>query len=249
MRGALLALAATAVALTAGSTFAEAATGPVAASRPTIAGTLEQGKRLVASPGTWTGSGTITYAYQWYRCDANGANCSSMHGADGRRQTPMSRTTSATRSPWRWSAPPTPTGHDSRLLVTRRVGSSRRREKPGCDGAAAVDGRPRSPGSCSRSRRCRWVGSAERDDLCPGSAATGWVVPAPRSRRRRPTRTRSRRCRRGSCPAHDGDGNGLPRLRHRPCSASRADLRARRRVPWPRGRPRRSPARCSKGSR
>ncbi len=81
MRGALLALAATAVALTAGSTFAEAATGPVAASRPTITGTLQQGKKLVGSPGTWTGSGTITYAYQWYRCDANGAKCSSIHGS------------------------------------------------------------------------------------------------------------------------------------------------------------------------
>ena len=55
--------------------------GPVSNSRPAIAGTLEQGKRLSATAGTWAGSGTITYAYQWYRCDGNGAHCSSVHGA------------------------------------------------------------------------------------------------------------------------------------------------------------------------
>jgi hypothetical protein len=57
------------------------AAGPVANGRPTIAGTLEQGNRLTATAGTWAGSGTITYAYQWYRCDASGAHCSSVHGA------------------------------------------------------------------------------------------------------------------------------------------------------------------------
>jgi hypothetical protein len=60
---------------------AEAATGPVASARPTIAGTLQQAKKLTASPGTWSGSGAITYAYQWYRCDGSGAHCSSVHGA------------------------------------------------------------------------------------------------------------------------------------------------------------------------
>ena len=58
-----------------------AAPGPSANGRPTIAGTLEQGNRLTATAGTWAGSGTITYAYQWYRCDASGAHCSSVHGA------------------------------------------------------------------------------------------------------------------------------------------------------------------------
>ena len=55
--------------------------GPVATSRPAVAGTLQQGSRLTATAGTWAGSGTITYAYQWYRCDAGGAHCSSVHGA------------------------------------------------------------------------------------------------------------------------------------------------------------------------
>jgi hypothetical protein len=58
-----------------------AGTGPVATSRPTVTGALRVGARLTAKPGTWTGRGTIAYAYQWSRCDANGAHCSSIHGA------------------------------------------------------------------------------------------------------------------------------------------------------------------------
>ena len=55
--------------------------GPTSASPPSVTGSLQQGARLTATAGTWAGSGTITYAYQWYRCDANGAHCSSIHGA------------------------------------------------------------------------------------------------------------------------------------------------------------------------
>jgi len=57
------------------------APGPVASGRPTVAGTLQQGRQLTATAGTWSGRGTITYAYQWYRCDASGAHCSSIHGS------------------------------------------------------------------------------------------------------------------------------------------------------------------------
>lgn len=57
------------------------APGPLATARPTIAGQLQQGSRLAGSAGAWSGSGTITYAYQWYRCDANGAHCSLIRGA------------------------------------------------------------------------------------------------------------------------------------------------------------------------
>ncbi len=55
--------------------------GPTSASPPSVTGSLQQGAKLTATPGTWAGSGTITYAYQWYRCDGNGAHCSSIHGA------------------------------------------------------------------------------------------------------------------------------------------------------------------------
>lgn len=55
--------------------------GPAASSRPSISGTLRAGSRLVGRPGTWLGTGTITYAYQWYRCDSAASHCSSVHGA------------------------------------------------------------------------------------------------------------------------------------------------------------------------
>jgi len=54
-----------------------------ATSSPTIAGTVEVGQRLAGGTGVWTGSAPITYAYQWYRCDAGGAHCLSVHGATG----------------------------------------------------------------------------------------------------------------------------------------------------------------------
>jgi len=59
----------------------KAAPGPALAAAPAVSGVVQQGRRLSATSGTWTGSGTIAYAYQWYRCDAAGAHCSSVHGA------------------------------------------------------------------------------------------------------------------------------------------------------------------------
>ncbi|HEX4679252.1 MAG TPA: hypothetical protein VH210_08660 [Gaiellaceae bacterium] len=55
--------------------------GPKSTAAPAVSGGASQGSQLTATPGTWTGSGTISYAYQWYRCDAAGAHCSSVHGA------------------------------------------------------------------------------------------------------------------------------------------------------------------------
>lgn len=78
----------TATTTTAATTTAPPATttapaGPVATVRPRIVGALRVGERLTADAGTWTGSGTVAYAYQWYRCDASGSHCSSIHGATG----------------------------------------------------------------------------------------------------------------------------------------------------------------------
>jgi hypothetical protein len=42
---------------------------------PSISGTPAQGQTLTATNGTWGGSTPITYAYEWRRCDAAGANC------------------------------------------------------------------------------------------------------------------------------------------------------------------------------
>src|SRR6185436_4644146 len=58
-----------------------AAGGPVATVSPTATGPAVQGKKLTGVAGTWTGSGKIKYAYQWYRCDAAGAHCKSIHGS------------------------------------------------------------------------------------------------------------------------------------------------------------------------
>jgi hypothetical protein len=55
--------------------------GPSSRALPTVAGTIQQGKKLTGSTGSWSGAGTIGYGYQWYRCDAAGAHCSSVHGA------------------------------------------------------------------------------------------------------------------------------------------------------------------------
>jgi hypothetical protein len=56
---------------------------PVATSRPAVNGTLQQGSRLTANPGSWSASGPVGFAYQWSRCDAAGGHCSSIHGATG----------------------------------------------------------------------------------------------------------------------------------------------------------------------
>jgi hypothetical protein len=55
--------------------------GPVITAQPTVSGITEAGSRLAAGSGTWTSATTVSYAYQWYRCDAAGAHCSSIHGA------------------------------------------------------------------------------------------------------------------------------------------------------------------------
>ncbi|MES1246147.1 MAG: hypothetical protein ABUS54_00560 [Actinomycetota bacterium] len=65
------------------TTAVTAPAGPVASVQPSITGTAQQGQRLVAASGTWTGSVTVTFAYQWYRCDALISHCNSIHGATG----------------------------------------------------------------------------------------------------------------------------------------------------------------------
>jgi hypothetical protein len=55
--------------------------GPSSSAAPTVAGTVEQGSQLTGSAGSWTGSGTIAYGFNWFRCDAAGAHCLSIHGA------------------------------------------------------------------------------------------------------------------------------------------------------------------------
>jgi hypothetical protein len=51
---------------------------PVNTAPPTIAGSAQQGQTLTAGPGGWSGAQPISYAYQWQRCDTNGANCANI---------------------------------------------------------------------------------------------------------------------------------------------------------------------------
>ena len=55
--------------------------GPSNTGGPTVAGTAGQGSQLTGAAGTWTSAGTINYSFNWFRCDAAGAHCLSIHGA------------------------------------------------------------------------------------------------------------------------------------------------------------------------
>ena len=54
---------------------------PVAQSPPTLSGPAQSGAQLTASPGTWSPTPT-SYAYKWTRCNAAGARCKKVRGAN-----------------------------------------------------------------------------------------------------------------------------------------------------------------------
>ncbi len=55
---------------------------------PAGGGVAHDGEALSADPGTWNGTGTLSYGYQWQRCDADGNNCQNIAGATGSHYTP-----------------------------------------------------------------------------------------------------------------------------------------------------------------
>ena len=160
-------------------------TGPSSSATPAVAGTSQQGKQLTGSTGHWSGSGAIGYAYQWYRCDAAGAHCTSIHGVDeadlharrqGRRPDARIRRPRHRRH-----------GHRHGLRESRRPGrreptphSCRRRNR----GSRAWPGRARR----SRSPAAAGTRRLPPSPTC-GSAATRTAASAPRSQARRPPPT------------------------------------------------------------
>ena len=65
------------------SSAAEANYAPVATKEPSIVGTVAVGQTLTAIPGQWTSDSTISFSYQWERCDGVGNNCANIAGAIG----------------------------------------------------------------------------------------------------------------------------------------------------------------------
>jgi hypothetical protein len=59
---------------------------PLSTVAPGITGTAAQGQPLTATSGTWS-NGPTSFAYQWERCDAIGANCAPVAGASGQTYT------------------------------------------------------------------------------------------------------------------------------------------------------------------
>jgi hypothetical protein len=76
-------------ALAALTVAATVAAAPTSSIRPALTGTFAVGKQLTGDAGTWAGSGSLAYAYQWYRCTAAGAKCTAVHGATAPAYTPV----------------------------------------------------------------------------------------------------------------------------------------------------------------
>ncbi len=72
------------VTATAGAQAASAA--PVNLSPPVVKGKTSDGKKLKASPGSWSG-GKPSFSYAWERCDGAGENCAPVAGAGAAYQT------------------------------------------------------------------------------------------------------------------------------------------------------------------
>jgi hypothetical protein len=70
-----------ALAIFATAGVAASAAKPVNSSPPTISGTVQEGKTLTATRGTWDNTPT-DYNYFWRRCGAGGGSCSNISGAN-----------------------------------------------------------------------------------------------------------------------------------------------------------------------
>jgi hypothetical protein len=90
---------------------AAASGAPTNASSPRISGTANDGQKLKAFAGSWSGQKPIAYAYQWTRCEASGEECEEISSAAKR----VYKVTSAD------------VGHTLRVLVTASDATGRTR--------------------------------------------------------------------------------------------------------------------------
>ena len=215
--------------------------GPAAnTAGPTVGGVARDGSTLTANPGTWDGTPTITYEYQWQRCDAAGANCVDIPGETGSTYT----------------LTPADVGSTIRVLVTavNDAGSS----APSASAPSATS--PSSPRPTSRSRSSADPpGRPDADDHDRqlerhGAAGLRRPVAALRRARRelrrhrrrdrlelRPGRRRRRRTVRSEVTATNDAGDAAAVLR--------ADDHGRPRPAGQHRRCRPSPARCATARR
>jgi hypothetical protein len=83
-------------------TATSAATATVAPAQPgntgapTISGVAQDMQTLTASPGSWSGTPPISYAYQWRRCDFGNLVCSDITGATSQTYTVVAGDVGAT---------------------------------------------------------------------------------------------------------------------------------------------------------
>jgi fibronectin type 3 domain-containing protein len=64
------------------------AVAPSEITLPTVDGLAQHGEQLHATTGRWSGTRPFAIAYQWRRCDAEGAACADLGGATGRDYAP-----------------------------------------------------------------------------------------------------------------------------------------------------------------
>jgi hypothetical protein len=69
------------VTVAAGSDRVFSPNDPANVSAPVISGTERVGERLTAGKGSWSGTPTVEYSYQWQRCNSAGNGCDNIAGA------------------------------------------------------------------------------------------------------------------------------------------------------------------------
>ncbi len=79
----VLAVLALVTALSSGAAPAATAAVPTNTTLPSISGNAVQGQTLSGTPGSWSGTTPITFAYQWLRCDSTGSSCNPISGETG----------------------------------------------------------------------------------------------------------------------------------------------------------------------